>query len=212
VKVGTRNASLISINGPDTFDIQSQIVRPIQTSFNLIQESSMTTNTSVNDSKIENLVSKFSDEDGLIREQARNELVEIGSTDVTRALVIELNDPRRDVRWEAGKSLISIGDPIAASALVHHLSDENGDIRWLAAEGLSVLGRAGLLATLNASMRNAQSSEFCHAAHHAFKKFKKIRQYAEILDPVIDACEASEPGVSLPVAAYQVLQQIKVNS
>ncbi len=171
----------------------------------------MATNTSDN-SKIEDLINQLADSDGISREKARKALVEIGGTDVTRALVVELNDPRRDVRWEAGKALISIGDPIAAPALVHHLSDEDSDIRWLAAEGLSNLGKAGLLATLNASIRNAGNSDFCRAAHHAFKQFKKSQKYTGVLDPAIEACETSEPGVSLPVAAYKVLQQIKLDS
>ncbi len=170
----------------------------------------MNIETSSNCTDIEQLVDKLCADDGATRMKAREQLVKMGGIDVTRALMIEMNDPRRDVRWEAAKALVAIADPIAASALAHHLSDQDGDIRWLAAEGLAELGEPGLLVVLNASMRQASGSDFCKAAHHAFKEFRKHRVHSEQLDKVIEACEASEPGVSLPVAAYEALQQIKV--
>ena len=160
-------------------------------------------------SLIEQFVHQLESEDEHERTAAREELIELGGHDVTRALVFELNDPRRDVRWEAAKALISIADPIAAPALVQHLSDEDYDIRWLAAEGLWRFGEAGLLSTLNESTRNASNVDFCDAAHHAFKEFRKQGVRAKYLDPVIDACESPEPGVSLPTAAYHAVQQIK---
>ena len=175
-----------------------------------IESLEMETNSSVEQTKIQGLIKQLWDSDGATREKARGELIEIGGPDVTRALIIELNDPRRDVRWEAGKALISIADPIAAPALVNHLMDEDGDIRWLAAEGLAVLGIPGLLATLNASTRHASDNDFVEAVHHAFKQFKKHGIHAKKLDPVVDACEHNEPGVGLPVEAYKLLQELKV--
>jgi HEAT repeat protein len=160
-------------------------------------------------SMIEQLVHQLESEDEGERCAAREELVDVGGHDVTRALVFELNDPRRNVRFEAAKALISIADPIAAPALVQHLSDDDYDIRWLAAEGLWRFGEAGLLTTLNESIRNASNAEFSDAAHHAFKEFRKQGVRAKYLDPVIKACESSEPGVSLRLAAYKAVEQIK---
>ncbi len=165
-----------------------------------------------NESEIENLIAQLGDPDGIQRQTARERLVEIGGFVVTRALVIELNDPRRDVRWEAAKALVAIADPITAPALVRQLLDEDGDIRWLAAEGLISLGEPGLLVTLSTAVRNAGNTEFCEAAHHVFKEFRKHGSYGKLLDPVIAACEENEPGVSLPVAAFHLLEQIKVKS
>ncbi len=170
----------------------------------------MNTETSSNCTDIEQLVDKLCADDGVIRINAREQLVKMGGIDVTRALMIEMNDPRRDVRWEAAKALVSIADPISAPALVQHLSDNDGDIRWLAAEGLGGLGEPGLLAVLNAATRHASDSEFCKAAHHGFKEFRKHEIHANHLVKVIEACEGPEPGVSLPVAAYEALQQIKI--
>ncbi len=158
---------------------------------------------------IEQLISQLESENELERSAARKELIEIGGVDVTRALVLELNDPRRDVRWEAAKALVSLADPIAAPALAQHLHDRDEDIRWVAAQGLGRLGLAGLLTTLTASLHHASNVEFSHAAHHAFKELRKLDIAEADLDPVIQACESPEPGVSLPVAAYRALQQLK---
>jgi HEAT repeat protein len=168
--------------------------------------------TTAHNTEIEKLIHELVEGDSDSRPQARAALIEIGSPDVTRALVFELNDPRRDVRWEAAKALVSIADPIAAPALVLHLQDEDADIRWLAAEGLASLGEAGLLATLNAAIRNASNSDFCKAAHLAFKELKKYGYHSELLDPVIESCESTAPGVSLPVSAYKLLRQIKAGT
>ena len=163
-----------------------------------------------NESEINNLIAQLSNQDGMQRQKAREELVALGGIDVTRALIIELSDPRRDVRWEAGKALIEIADPIAAPSLVRQLLDEDGDIRWQAAGGLATMGEPGLLVTLNAAIRHAGNSEFCDAAHHAFKEFRKAGVHRQVLEPVMEACDGNEPGVALPVAAYKVLEQIKL--
>lgn len=160
--------------------------------------------------EIDELISQLGDSEGSTRAKARERLVEMGGIDVTRALIHELNDPRRDVRWEAAKALVSVADSIAAPALVQHLSDEDGDIRWLAAEGLAELGKPGLLATLNAATRHASDPEFCKAVHHSLKEFSRHGIQAHNIAPVIKACECSEPGVSLPVAAFEALNRIKV--
>jgi len=82
-------------------------------------------------------------------------------------------------------------------------------VRWLAAEGDAELGEDGLLSTLYAAIRHAREPEFCKAAHHAFKEFKRHATHADKLDEVIKACEMSEPGVHVPVAAFKLLQQIR---
>ena len=157
---------------------------------------------------IESLVLKLSDSDGLVRQNAREALVAEGTHDVTRALIGAIEDPRQHTRWEAAKALVAIKDPIAASALTHHLHDEDREVRWLAAEGIAELGDAGLKSTLNAAIRHSSHSEFCKAAHHAFKEFKRHGTHAKKLDEVIKACEMSEPGVHVPVAALKVLKAI----
>lgn len=158
---------------------------------------------------INGLILQLPDSDGVVRVKAREALVEIGGPEVTRALIVELNDHRRIVRWEAAKALIAIADPIAAPALAQHLHDDDGDLRWLAAEGLSSLGIVGLKTTLTAAIHHASDSEFVRAVHHSLKEFRKHRIQTDLLEPVIEACEGTEPGVSLPVAAYKALEQLR---
>ena len=157
---------------------------------------------------IEALISKLSDSDEKVRHDARETLVAASSHDVTRALVVALDDHKQYTRWEAAKALVAIDDPIAASALTHHLHDDDADVRWLAAEGVAELGEAGLKATLNAAIRHAHNAEFCKAAHHAFKEFKRHGTHKDKLDDLIKACEMSEPGVHVPGTALKVLKQI----
>lgn len=165
--------------------------------------------TAENDRNIEELIAKLADSDGIQREKARNELVEIGGIDVVRALIIAINDHRPEVRFEAAKALIALGDPIAASALAHHLHDVDGDIRRLVAGGMAKLGKDALMTTLTSAIHYASDSGFCEAAHQAFQEFKKYGVHPELMDSLISACEDDEPGVSLPVAAFNALEAIR---
>ena len=161
--------------------------------------------------EINALVSKLSSSDGIVAQKAREDLITAGTAgnhDVTRALIVALDDLRQPTRWEAAKGLVAIGDPIAAPALTHHLHDEDGDVRWLAAEGVAELGEPALKATLNAAIRHSHDADFCKAALHAFKEFQRHGTHADKLDEVMKACEMSEPGVHVPVAALKVLEQI----
>jgi HEAT repeat protein len=119
-----------------------------------------------------------------------------------------LNSSSRDARWEASKALIAIRDPIAAPVLAHQLCDEDNDLRWVAAEGLATLGEPGLRAVLTAAIRHARDPEFCQAVRHAIEEFHRHGIHSEMLKPVIDACKSAEPGVAIPVAAYQALESL----
>ena len=80
-------------------------------------------------SQLSRLTGQLADQDAVVREQPREELIQIGGHDVTRALVTALIDPRTHVRWEAAKSLQAIADPVAAAALMHVLDDDDADVR-----------------------------------------------------------------------------------
>ena len=90
------------------------------------------------------LVKQLADVDAVVREKAREQLIQLGTPDVTRALLQAVIDPRTHVRWEAAKTLQAIADPVAAAALMHALEDEDADVRWVAAEGLIALHKVGL--------------------------------------------------------------------
>ncbi len=153
------------------------------------------------------LVQQLASDDPATRQQSREQLVGIGSPEVTRALVRQLVDPRNQVRWEAAKALSEIADPVAAPALMHSLEDDDENIRWLAAEGLIELGDVGLVTTLSGLLKRARSIEFCKSAHHVIHHLGQ-RGHANITTPVLAALETAEPEITAPTAAYRALQII----
>lgn len=157
------------------------------------------------------LLQKLSSEDALQRQEAREQLVEIGGPTVTRELVAALSDPDKQVRWEAAKALTGIADPVAAPGLMHALEDDDQDVRWLAGEGLIALGRSGLMTVLSGLMRRARSLDFCKGAHHVLHDLK-TKGYGEIVEPVLKSLETSQPEVTAPVAAYEALVALKQQS
>ncbi len=163
----------------------------------------------MNEYDLAELIAHFADDDPATRQSSRDELVRRGGPDVTRALVVELNDPRPLVRWEAAKALLTLADPIAAPALLHTLEDEDPDVRWVSAEGLVALGETGLVTVLSGLTRRARSPEFCKCAHQVLHDLKKTTGHAELIAPVLVALERSEPGVTAPVAAFAALKQLK---
>lgn len=151
---------------------------------------------------ITRLTRQLADENAVVREQSRNELIQLGGHDVTRALVTALIDPRTQVRWEAAKALQVIADPVAAPALMHVLDDEDADVRWVAAEALIALGQIGLLTVLSGLMKRAGSIAFCKSAHNVLHE---MNTYGDSVAEVLKSLEHSEPAVTAPPAAYKAL-------
>ncbi|MCC9602401.1 HEAT repeat domain-containing protein [Stieleria sp. JC731] len=156
------------------------------------------------------LLHQLESQDGVQRTRAREKLISLAGPDVTRALIGKLLSPRSQVRWEAAKCLLSIADPIAAIPLVHAMDDEDENIRWIASEGVAQLGESGLMALLSGLTRQAPSSVFCRAAHHALRDMEKNGLQREVVRPVIQAIEGFEPTLSTPIAAYKALQSMQI--
>jgi HEAT repeat protein len=159
-------------------------------------------------SSVAELISALASSEAVTRLEARSALVALGTPEATRALVMELNDPRRRVRWEAAKALTAIADPVAAAALVHALDDDDEDVRWVAAEGVAALGRAGLLTLLNSLTKRAGSTDFCRSAHHVLHDLSP-RGFANVVAPVLAALDRSDPAVAAPPAAFAALASLK---
>ncbi|MCA9200909.1 MAG: HEAT repeat domain-containing protein, partial [Planctomycetales bacterium] len=151
------------------------------------------------------LIAKLASDDAAMRQESRNELVQLGGADVTRSLVLTLLDPQPHVRWEAAKALQTIADPVAAPALVLALDDDNDDVRWVAVDALVVLGDVGVLAVLNGLIKRAGSIAFCKSAHHVLHEAKSA---ATVVAPVLQALDQAEPAVAAPPAAYIALVEL----
>ena len=158
--------------------------------------------------EIGQLIEFLAADDAALRERARSELVRLGGSDVTRALVSELVDTRRRVRWEAAKALAALADTVAAPALLQVLDDDDADVRWVAGEGLIALREVGLLSVLSGMTRRAGSIEFCKSAHHVLHELKKWG-HADVITPVLAALEQSEPQLAAPSAAYKAARNLE---
>ncbi len=162
----------------------------------------------MNTENTEKWIKELGSDDPAIRQRAREQLVALGDPDVTRALVGELVDPRKQVRWEAAKALIEIADPVSAPALMNALDDEDSDVRWMAGKGLIAMGRPGLLTVLSGVMKRARSLDFCKSAHHVLHDLKQD-DIAETIAPVLEALDSTEPAVTAPPAALSALMALK---
>lgn len=80
--------------------------------------------------RLQNLLSRLNDPDGLKRQEAQMSLVEMGPA-ATEYLAEALGDPSHRLRCKATKALGQIGDTDAAPALVKALKDDTFGVRWL---------------------------------------------------------------------------------
>lgn len=156
---------------------------------------------------ISDLVAALADKSGVVRERARNQLVETGSAGVVQALIAQLTNPNRQVRWEAAKALGAIADPSAAPALLLTLDDADADVRWVAALALIAMKQQGMLEVLKGLISRARSSAFCEGSHHVLRGLKRF-DVEDVIAPVLTALEQSTPGMAAPIAAFHALQEL----
>jgi HEAT repeat protein len=152
------------------------------------------------------LIAALADDDGLVRQRARESLVDMGEPAVA-PLIEALTDPNDKVRWEAAKALSEIGSPAAASALVRALRDKSFGVRWLAAEGLITLEREGLTPLLQALVQHSDSIWLREGAHHVLRILAGKGLYAQVA-PVLAALEDTEPVLEAPLAARAALGKL----
>jgi HEAT repeat protein len=154
------------------------------------------------------LVAALSQDDGLLRERAREALAKFGHLAV--APLTELLTAEEDrTRWEAAKTLAEIADPAAAPALVRALEDENGGVRWLAGEGLIALGKAGLPPLLEALVERSDSVWLRKGAHHVLRSVPTDDGLWAAVAPVLDALEDVQPDIGVIEPAHVALQQLR---
>ncbi len=141
---------------------------------------------------------------------AREQLNSIGDASVDE-LVKAFADDRRQVRWEAANCLRSIRSPKAIPALVKEMEDSNSDVGWLASEALLATGNSSLIPVLTSltSNQHRELGYLYNHAHHIVRMFACREEYQTILQPLLDAFDESEPQTSVPVQAYEALQQLE---
>jgi len=97
---------------------------------------------------LESLMDMLASKDGVVRQKAREALVNMGKPAVS-SLIQALENSRLDqVRWEAAKALESISDTGSMPSLVKALEDSNSDVAWVAADALKTFKKAAWLPLL----------------------------------------------------------------
>jgi HEAT repeat protein len=85
---------------------------------------------------LESLMDMLANKDGVIRQKARDELVDLGEPAVSFLIQALQNSKLDQVRWEAAKALGSINDARSILPLVKALEDSYSDVAWVAADSL----------------------------------------------------------------------------
>lgn len=153
---------------------------------------------------LESLAMALSDDDPVVREKARRELVAVRKAAVP-LLIQVLSSKSRWARWEAVKALNEIGDPASARALVERLEDDVSEVRWTATEGLIRLG-VGSLEPLLESLMGHSDSVLLRQGSHRILTVLASGDTTGRLAPVLEALEGPAPIIALPLAAYNALK------
>lgn len=127
------------------------------------------------ENKIEELINNLCGKDGIQRQKARHELIEIGVPAV-EYLIELLDSPKEHIRWEAIKTLSQIAAPESVPVLIKALENDDFDVRWLAAEGLIEIGKSTVKPLMKTLINNQNSKYLLEGIHHILKglEFKHL--------------------------------------
>ena len=135
-------------------------------------------------------------------------MVRIGPPAVA-ALVNLIGHAGVRARWEATRALCEIRDPAAVPALIGRLEGTDSGIRWMAADGLIGIGLPSVEPLLHALIERSDSVLLRDGARRALHGLAGRDNLQSILQPVIDALDAVEPAVVVPLAAYRALEALR---
>ena len=158
---------------------------------------------------VSGFVAALGDSNGLVRQRAREALVDIGQPAVP-SLRSALASPHEQVRWEAAKALSEIAAPESAPGLVTALEDREFSVRWIAAEGLVAIGHRSIEPLLEALVARGDRQWLREGAHHVLKALSKRGAY-EAIAPVLVGLEGMEPELVVPPAAKAALKSMRSN-
>lgn len=158
--------------------------------------------------KVERLIQSLGSQDGHVREQARQSLIQMGRR-VAPVLTSVLSHSKRLVRWEAAKALKSLRDPSAAPALVEALTDDSPEVTWIAAEALIALEQASIVPLLRGMEKHFDSLSFRFGAFHVLYALEKERLLTEETLGVLKALRSMESDFAAASAAYAALRSLQ---
>jgi len=160
----------------------------------------------------ESLINLLKSKEVKERIKARKFLVSIGKPAVSSLSLVLENSKDYKARWEAAKALGAIGDTKAIPSLVKALEDTESDVAWLAAKALEKFKKAAWPELMSALVKRGSDSILLqHGAHHVLRK-QKDKRFDELLEVLRKALESKSVPESTPVAAYNILKKMKMQS
>jgi HEAT repeat protein len=157
--------------------------------------------------EIEGWLAALRDHEGLIRQRARDRLVELGRS-VTPFLEPLLSDQHIQTRWEAAKALSEIADPASIPALIRTLGDDDNDVSWLAAEGLAAIGRPAVPPLLHALIDQVEDIWIRQGVHHVLRELRDT-EISDAITDVYTALNSMDQDVEIIAAAERALTRLK---
>ena len=156
------------------------------------------------------LLDDLGNDDGVVREKARLELVRMGRPAIDfLAELIESSSTTE--RWEAVKALSQIADPVAAPLLVIALYDSDYEVRWLATEGLIKIGNQSIKPLLEALTDKPGSLSLREGAHHVLHDLKNKNRDGLIneIDEILTALESPAAEEEIQLIARKILDNMQ---
>ncbi len=160
---------------------------------------------------LESLMDMLENKDGVIRQKAREALVELGKSAVSSLTRALLNSRQDQVRWEAAKALGGINDTGSVPSLVQALEDNNSDVAWAAADALKTFRKAAWPSLLQALIKSkSEAVALRKGAHHVLAD-QKEDGFDDLLATLLKALESSSAPESSAVAAHEILKRMNAN-
>ena len=158
--------------------------------------------------KIEDVIKenilKLADNDGSVRETARNLLISIGSPAIDYLFEM-ISHPDVIARWEALKILIEIKDPDIIPLLINALDDSSSAIRWLAAEGLAEMGKEAFMDMLTALSAYPDTVSLRKGVKHVMMKHIAACKDPNIVE-LVQFLDEPDAAFRLPVLMIPYLE------
>ena len=168
-------------------------------------------NQEQSDKSAKELIADLGSSEGMVRQRARQALVEKGEN-VVDDLIEAFKEKKEPLHFEAAKALSKIGSKKAIQTFIEALEDEEFSIRWVAVEGLIGIGNDAIKPLLILLEHHSDTILIRDGVHHVVFDLvsrnivdEKTRK---ILQSVIDSYHHLEAEMFIPVAAKNALDQL----
>lgn len=155
---------------------------------------------------IARLMDQLRDHNGLKRQAARLELVELGPVAVP-ALTDALLDPSEQLRWEAAKALTELPDARAAENLAELLRDVDS-VRWLAGTALIRIGEPAFVPVVRAVLAHPDNPRVRDGARRVLNELKRQNPDHPHIQTMLDALHGPAQAETLPWVARGILKKM----